>query len=428
MASRISGDGYDLKVGLSVDTQEGARQFNEFLKNAKKIGKTVKIPLEIDGEKFEKQIRIYEDELGSLVKNETIKKFEKGFHSASQTVSDKLTEIITVEQRFNNELKKQETSLKNQQKESKKTSDALNKQANSTRNLETQQKNLNTETKKSVDVFSDFTATFEKMVKFNTINMIYDGIIDSIRECVTITEEFNEATTELIKVSELSGDSLRQYTKELAEYGEDVGRTMTDMTNSATIFKRTGATDEEAKELARLAEMYRNVADSEISSAEASGFLVSQMKAFGIQAENSIHILDGVNEVANHFATSTDDLQTALTKSASALATAGNSYEQTIALVTSGVEVMQGQAGTVGNGLRTIAINVANLATKQNELVVANGKFSISLKDTNGEIRSTYDILSDLAQNWDKLNKAEQNAIAVQLAGKHKYKSLVLLA
>ena len=210
----------------------------------------------------------------------------------------------------------------------------------------------------------------------------------------------------------------------MAEYGEAVGRTMTDMVNSATIFKRTGATDEEAKELAKLAEMYRNVADSEITSAEASGFLVSQMKAFGIQAENSIHILDGVNEVANHFATSTDDLQTALTKSASALATAGNSYEQTIALVTSGVEVMQGQAGTVGNGLRTIAINVANLATKQNELIVANGKFSISLKDTNGEIRSTYDILSDLAQNWDKLNKAEQNAIAVQLSGKTRYNVL----
>lgn len=413
-------------IGVGVVIKENLRtaclQSIEKLRKEAEAKGTIQLQVKLNADGTRKQIEKLTTSNGEYAK--IVSTLDKNNKVLSQSIVEvgKSAKNTTKE---TNKLKNSQDDISKNfgktQNSAKGVENQLNKNTSATRNL-------NTETKKGVDVFSDFALTFEKMVKFNTINMIYDGIIDSIRECITITEEFNEATTELIKVSELSGDSLRQYTKELAEYGEDVGRTMTDMTNSATIFKRTGATDEEAKELARLAEMYRNVADSEISSAEASSFLVSQMKAFGIQAENSIHILDGVNEVANHFATSTDDLQTALTKSASALATAGNSYEQTIALVTSGVEVMQGQAGTVGNGLRTIAINVANLATKQNELVVANGKFSISLKDTNGEIRSTYDILSDLAQNWDKLNKAEQNAIAVQLAGKHKYKSLVLLA
>ena len=95
----------------------------------------------------------------------------------------------------------------------------------------------------------NFTDTFLKMVKFNTINLIYDGLIDSMRNAIEVTKEFNTATTELRKVSDLEGESLREYTRELAEYGATVGRTMTDMVNSATVFKRTGATDEEAKEL-----------------------------------------------------------------------------------------------------------------------------------------------------------------------------------
>ena len=148
------------------------------------------------------------------------------------------------------------------------------------------------------------------------------------------------------------------------------------------------------------------------------------MKAFNIEAEDTIHILDSVNKVSNEHAVSTNDLQISLTKSAAAMATAGNTFEETIALVEAGTSVMQGQAGTVGNGLRTIAINIANLATESDELIAANGKIQVALKDSNGELRSTYEILADVAQHWNELTTAEQNEIAVSLAGKTRYNVL----
>lgn len=299
-----------------------------------------------------------------------------------------------------------------------------NNSAQDINKLNTSLNNLNSTGQKAKSIFEDFTDTFMKMAKFNTINLIYDSITNSISEAIEITNEFNRATTELRKVSDLEGDSLRQYSEDLAEYGSAVGRTMTDMVNSATIFKRTGSSDEEAKTLAQLSELYRNIADEEISSAEASSFMVSQMKAFNIEAEDTIHILDAVNKTANEHAVSTNDLQTALTKSAAAMATAGNTFEETIALVEAGTAVMQGQAGTVGNGLRTIAINIANLATSQDELIAANGKIQVALKGSNGELRSTYEILADVAQHWDELTTAEQNEIAVSLAGKTRYNVL----
>jgi TP901 family phage tail tape measure protein len=403
MANRItnSGDGsMFIQVGMDLNSNKAWSKFREEMAKFQKDA-IIRTEIEIDGDRFTKAVRQYKDAMGNLVEQTTL------FSRSCGTVYDKITKI--------------ETPMEQVAKAEKKLAEEAKNAAES-------QNKLATETKKAKSIFADFTDTFMKMAKFNTINLIYDSITNSISEAIEITNEFNRATTELKKVSDLSGESLSEYTEQLSEYGEAVGRTMTEMTDSATIFKRTGSTDEEAAQLAQISELYKNVADSEITSAEASSFLVSQMKAFNYTAEQSIHVIDSVNSVANHFAVSTDDLQTALSKSAAAMATAGNSFEETIALVEAGTAIMQGQAGTVGNGLRTIAINIASLATESDEFVAANGKVNISLKNERGEIRSTYEILNDLAKNWNNLSTAEQNSIAVTLAGKHKYKSLVLPA
>ena len=42
---------------------------------------------------------------------------------------------------------------------------------------------------------------------------------------------------------------------------------------------------------------FQNVADNSIDAGEAASFIISQMIAFGIEAEKSEHIIDAVNEV-----------------------------------------------------------------------------------------------------------------------------------
>jgi len=393
MANSVStSNGLNLKVGMTFDTQRARHELSTKLKELEQKS-TIQTEVKIDGERFVKTVRTYQDAMKNLVEETTL------YNGAAKKMQSTITGLTSAEERV---------------------AKAIANQTVQTRNLNQAQHQLNNTAKHSVSVFQDFTATFLKMAKFNTINIIYDTFTESLSKAVEVVHEFNDATTELRKVSDLEGDSLKKYAQELADYGAEVGRTMTDMINSATVFKRTGATDEQAKELAKVAEMYRNVADSEVSSAEAASFLVSQMKAFNIEAENSIHIIDAVNSVANNFAVNTNDLQTALSKSAAAMATAGNSYEETISLVEAGTAVMQNNAGTVGNGLRTIAINVANLATKSDEFVAANGKVVISLKDENGEIKNTYQVLEELSEHWNDLSRAEQNSIATTLAGKHK--------
>ena len=64
-----------------------------------------------------------------------------------------------------------------------------------------------------------------KMAKFNTINLIYDGLIDKVSEAIQVTNEFDAALTEFKKVTDTSNLNLSEYTKTLGELGEVTART-----------------------------------------------------------------------------------------------------------------------------------------------------------------------------------------------------------
>ena len=78
--------------------------------------------------------------------------------------------------------------------------------------------------------------------------------------------------------------------------------------------------------------LYQNVADSQLSAGDASSFVISQMKAFNITADDAITIIDRVNEVSNSFSVSSTDISSALTKTSASLATYGNTMDETIGL------------------------------------------------------------------------------------------------
>jgi len=80
-------------------------------------------------------------------------------------------------------------------------------------------------------------------------------------------------------------------------------------------------------------------------------------------------------------------------------------------------------------GVRTITARLRNTTTelnelgeemsesKYNELISALTDAKVKLVDVNGEYRSTYDIISDIAAKWDELTSMQQSALASTIAG-----------
>lgn len=189
------------------------------------------------------------------------------------------------------------------------------------------------------------------------------------------------------------------------------------MVEAATTFRKSGFNDQDAATLAKVAAQYQNVADTAVSAEDAASSIVSQIRAFGEDADFATHIIDSYNEVANRFSVGTNDLSKAMEIASAGMATYGNEFEQTIGLVTAGTEIMTGRSAQVARGLSTIASRIV----KNQDALKAYG---VQVEDTNGNLKSTYDVLAELKPTWDSMSEAERVALGDAIAGTNQYKVL----
>lgn len=264
-----------------------------------------------------------------------------------------------------------------------------------------------------------------KVTKFGAATLVINKFRQAIVDGYEAVKELDASVTEYRKVSELTDSQMGGFIDTARELGLTVARTADEMVEAATEFKKMGNDDSTSLQLGRLATMFQNIADEAISAGDSASFINSQMKAFNFTANEAIHVLDAVNEVANNFAVSSGDISIALPKVASTMALAGNSFEETIGLLTAGAELIPNQASRIARGLRSITLNLQGLnedgeqvagmaASMQEEF----DKLGISLLDEQGQIKSTYEIFSELAEIFPKLDKNTQTYYASLIGGK----------
>lgn len=182
------------------------------------------------------------------------------------------------------------------------------------------------------------------------------------------------------------------------------------MVEAAATFRKSGFNDSDSAMLSKVAAMYQNVSDTAVSAEEAASSIVSQIRAFGQGADFGQTIIDAYNEVANNFSIGTNDISQAMEIASAGLATYGNSFQETIGLVTAGGEIFQGRSAQVARGLSTIASNII----KSKDALKAYG---IDVVDNIGNFKSTYEVLKELSKIWGDLTDAQRQALGESISG-----------
>ena len=199
-------------------------------------------------------------------------------------------------------------------------------------------------------------------------------------------------------------------------------------------FRKNGFNDQDATQLAKISSMFQNVADETISAGDSAGFIISQLIAFnqttGDVAANATHIIDSVNEVANSFSVSSGDLSKALGIVASSSGAMGNSMEETLGMTVAITEQTR-NATKAARSLNTIFARLSQTTDANSDtgkaLVAIYDQLGISLTDTDGQLRSSFDILTDLSKQWGNLDKNTQNYIALTSAGTNQLNAFLAL-
>ena len=203
---------------------------------------------------------------------------------------------------------------------------------------------------------------------------------------------------------------------------------------------RLGYSLDEASDLAKNATLFVNVGDG-VDVNTATEDMITAMKAFDIQAKDSIKIVDDYNQIGNKFALSATDIGEAMKRSASALETGNNSFEESIALITAMNEIVQNSENT-GNTLKVFSLRLRGAkaeledmgedtdglcesSSKLREQLQALTGVDIMLNDNT--FKSTTQIVKELGATWDKLSDSSQAAALELVAGKTRANNVAAL-
>lgn len=159
------------------------------------------------------------------------------------------------------------------------------------------------------------------------------GSIRAVRSVVTQIVELDKALTEIKRVASDSINIDIMF-KGAVDLSKELGNNVHEILASVGELSRTFGDMNERQLLAitRTGTLMANVSD--LNAEEAVQTLVGTMNAFNIEAEESIRIVDSLNEVDNNFAISTKQLSEGLSKSASTAKTFGVSMEESIGHIT----------------------------------------------------------------------------------------------
>ena len=256
-----------------------------------------------------------------------------------------------------------------------------------------------------------------KVALFKVSTTIVMGFYNAINDAKQAVLDYDAAMVEFNKVTPLSNAEIEKMLNNFDELSEKVGRTKTQLVEVATEMSKSGFGTSEAEitKMTELVSLYQNTADEELSAADASAVLISQMKAFDYTADEAIHILDSINKVSAEFAVSSGDIGRGLTSAGAALQTYGNDYDSTVGMITGATEIFQKRSQQVARGLNMIASRVASNTETLNE-------YGVETHDSNGQLLSTYEILKNLKPVWDSLDSSQKVSLGTTLSGVNQYK------
>ena len=265
--------------------------------------------------------------------------------------------------------------------------------------------------------------------------------LSEVRRGIQYVKEIDSALTELKKVTDETDASYAKFLQTMSKTGAEIGATVANLTNMAANWARLGYSMEEAGNLAKSTAVLLNV--SEFTDAEkASEALISTIQAYGYAAEDSMHVVDVLNEIGNNFAISSDGIATALQDSASSLMAAGNNLEQSVAMVAAANKVLQ-DPNSVGSALRTISLRIRGTSVKvleemgeETDGVIESvsklqakikGLTGVNILNDAGGYKDTYTIIKGIAEVWPELDDMNKAATLELLAGKNRSNAMAAM-
>ena len=252
----------------------------------------------------------------------------------------------------------------------------------------------------------------------------------AVREAYDSVTELDKAMTETAVVTDFSVGDMWEQLPEYTKMANDLGTTTLGAYETATLFYQQGLKTNEVMEVSTETMKMARIAGMDY--VDATNMMTAALRGFNMEiSETSAQRVNDVySELAKITASDTQEISTAMTKTASIAHNANMEFETTAAFLSQIIETTRESAETAGTAMKTIVARFTELKKNPNELVEVDGEqvdankietalrsVGVALRDSNGEFRKLDDVFLDLAKRWDSLTVNQQRYVATMAAG-----------
>lgn len=257
----------------------------------------------------------------------------------------------------------------------------------------------------------------------------------ALNEAKKFVQEFDKSMTSIQMITLKSDEQMSTLGDGLISKAKELKISIAEITQSAETLYRQGLSDEEVNQRLDVISKFSKVSGTKVDAATK---LITIAMNTGLVSDPQ-NAADIVTALGDNAATNASEIEKGIEKAGAAAAADGTTFAQLASMLTAITSTTQIGGNVAGRTLNTIFGRMNKIGT--NELIYdENGNAisgsavaklleaqGISQYDTNGNKRSSYDVLYDLSQKWDKMSDAGQQQIANAIAGTRQYSNFAAI-
>ena len=260
----------------------------------------------------------------------------------------------------------------------------------------------------------------------NMINLLKRGIDEAVQS----VKDLDKAMTETAVVTDFSVADMWKNLPKYTQIANELGATTQGAYETMTLYYQQGLDQQQAFALG--AETMKMARIAGLDYAETTDMMTAALRGFNMELNETSakRVNDVYSELAAITASNTEELGTAMQRTASIAASAGASFEGTTAFLAQAIETTREPAENIGTAMKTIIARFQEMKKNPLEISEVDGEevdynkidaalktIGVDLKDTNGQFREFDQVMLDISARWDGLSQAQQRYIATTAAG-----------
>lgn len=260
----------------------------------------------------------------------------------------------------------------------------------------------------------------------NSINLVQRAL----RSAYETVKELDAAMTETAVVTDMTVSDLWSALPKYTSAANELGTTTLGAYQTMTLYYQQGLKTNEVFEIGTETMKMARIAGLEYT--EATDLMTAALRGFNMELNETSaqKVNDVYSKLAAITASDTEEIATAMTKTASIANAANMEFETTAAFLTQMIETTRESAENLGTAMKTIIARFTEMKEAPTGITEVDGEevdvnkvdkalrsVGVTLKDTTGQFRDLDDVFLELAQKWDTLDLMQQRYVATTAAG-----------